>query len=94
LFNLFRNNKFCDAIIKTANGDHINVQKCVLMSNSVYFEKMFDKKNNENDQNSSYTLDIDSDVLHNLINYIYSGTLIQLNEENVMVMIFIFLYES
>lgn len=84
----------CDAIIKTADGDTIDVHKCVLMSNCMYFEKMFLEKSEENDQKCIHILDIDSDILHNLIDYIYTGTLIKIHEENVKVIIFIFLNVS
>jgi len=57
----------------------------------MYFEKLFHENSKENDQKCIHIQDIDSDILHNLINYIYSGTLIQIHEENVKVIIFIFL---
>lgn len=84
----------CDVTIKTADGGIIHVHKFVLMSNCVYFEKMFNEESKENDQKCIHILDIDSDILHHLIDYIYTGTLIQIHEENVKVIIFIFLNNS
>jgi len=93
-FLLFRNATLCDAIIKTADGDNIHAHKCILMSNCKYFEKMFLDKSEENDQKCIHILDIDSDILHNLIDYIYTGTFIQIHMENITVIIFILLNDS
>jgi len=60
----------------------------------MYFEKMFSEKSKDNDQKCIHILDIDSDILNNLIDYIYTGTLIQIHEENVEVIILIFLKDS
>lgn len=60
----------------------------------MYFEKMFSKEPKENDQKCIQILDIDSDILHNLIDYIYTGTLVHIHEESVEVIIFIFLNDS
>ena len=87
---LFRNATLCDFTIKTVDGDIIHVHKYVLMSNCMYFEKMFSEKSKDDDQKCIHLLDIDGDILHNLIDYIYTGTLIQIHEESVEVIIFIF----
>jgi len=60
----------------------------------MYFEQMFSEKSKDNDQNCIHILDIDSDILHALIDYIYTGTLIQIHEESVEVIIFIFFKDS
>lgn len=84
----------CDFTIKTIDGDIIHVHKYVLMSNCLYFEKMFSKEPKENDQKCIQILEIDSDILHNLIDYIYTGTLIHIHEESVEVIFFIYLNDS
>jgi len=60
----------------------------------MYFEKMFSEKSKENDLKCIQILDIDNDILHNLIDFIYTGTLIQIHEESVEVIIFIFVNDS
>jgi len=60
----------------------------------MYFEKRLSEKSEDNDQKCIHILDIDSDILNNLIDYIYTGTLIQIHEESVEVIIFIFLKDS
>jgi len=60
----------------------------------MYFEKMFSEKSKENDQNDIHIVNIDSDILHNLIDFIYTGTLIQIHEDSVKVIIFTLLNDS
>ncbi|XP_003240816.1 kelch-like protein 2 isoform X2 [Acyrthosiphon pisum] len=83
LNELRKNATLCDFTIKTVDGDIIHVHKYVLMSNCMYFEKMFSEKSKDDDQKCIHVLDIDGDILHNLIDYIYTGTLIQIHEESV-----------
>ncbi|XP_022179596.1 kelch-like protein 2 isoform X2 [Myzus persicae] len=83
LNELRKNATLCDVTLKTADGDTIQVHKCVLMSNCMYFEKMFSERSEENDQNCIHITDINSDILHNLIDYIYTGTLIPIHEDIV-----------
>lgn len=75
----------CDVTLKATDGDEIHAHKCVLASNSEYFEKMFTGGFKETNQKIICIEDISYDILRSLIDYIYAGILVTIDEENVEV---------
>lgn len=79
----------CDVILKTTggDGDEMYAHRCVIASNSEYFEKMFVGAE-ENGRKSIIHVDgVDNDALRHLIDFIYTGELVAIDAENVEVMI-------
>jgi len=85
---LFRDGTLCDVTLKSADGKEIHAHKCVLVSNSDYFEKLITGKFQEANQRVIQIQNINGVVLKNLIDYMYTGVLVSINEDNVDVMIF------
>jgi len=86
---LFRDDKLCDVILKSSDGKEINAHKCLLVSHSEYFERMFIGDFIESKQNIIHIKNISYEAMQHLIDFMYTGVLVKLNEDNVDVMIFI-----
>ncbi|XP_022176810.1 kelch-like protein 17 isoform X2 [Myzus persicae] len=77
-----------DITLKSTDGNEIRAHKCVLVSNSEYFEKMFIGRFQETTQDVIQIKDISSEVLQNLIDFMYTGVLVQINQDNIDEMLF------
>jgi len=88
---MFRNGTLCDVIIKSQDGNEINAHKCVLVSNSEYFDKMFTGTFQETTKDVVQINDISSNALNTLIDFMYTGESIAINSDNVDVNIFLFI---
>lgn len=85
----FRNEKLCDIILRTIDGDEIRAHKCVLTTYSEYFEKMFNGGFLESNKEVVFIKDISNAVLNDLIDFMYTGKLVTVNGDNVEVIIFL-----
>lgn len=76
----------------TADKLMIKAHRCVLASNSEYFKKLFIEKLMEVDQNTVYHIKyVTNTILRNLIDFIYTGTMVILNDANVeVILVFVF----
>lgn len=85
----------CDVTLKTEiDGEEIHAHRCVIASNSEYFEKMFVGGFKESNQKLIIIEGIDHTTLRHLIDFMYSGKLVAIDAENVEVMIFIYAKKS
>jgi len=87
-FCLFRGDIAWDITLKSADGKEIHAHKCVLASQSEYFETMFIGGFKETTQDVIQINDISSDVLKNVIDFMYTSELVPIEEDNVEVMNF------
>jgi len=79
----------CDVILKTADGDDgIYAHRCVIASNSEYFERMFIGAEDEG-KSTIRVEGINDDVLRRLIDFMYTGELSTVNADNVEVTVFV-----
>ena len=87
----FRNEKLCDVILKTVDGNEIHAHKFVLSTCSEYFEKMFNGDFLESAEDNEVIIikDISDAVLKDLIDFMYTGNLARIDGDNVEVMIFL-----
>jgi len=90
IFCLFRNdNGVWDVTLKSSDGVEMHAHKCVLASQSEYFEKMFTGGFLETTQDVIQIYDIRGRTLKNIIDFMYTGLLVSIGEHNVEVMIFL-----
>jgi len=85
----FSDAALCDVILKTADGvgDEMYVHRCVIASNSEYFEQMFVGAE-ENGRKSVVRVDgVGNDALRHLIDFIYTGELVTIDAGNVEVVV-------
>jgi len=85
---MFRDGTLCDVTIKSQDGKEIHAHKCVLVSNSEYFDKMFVGAFKETTQDVVQINDISSNALKNFIDFMYTGELVTIGSDNIDVMIF------
>ncbi|KAL5244905.1 hypothetical protein ACI65C_012315 [Semiaphis heraclei] len=78
----------CDVIIKSQDGNEIPAHKCVLVSNSEYFDKMFIGPFKETTQDVVQINGISSNALKNLIDFMYTGELVTIGSDNIDEMIY------
>jgi len=88
IFCLFSGDIAWDVTLKSADGKEIHAHKCVLSSHSEYFESMFIGGFKETTQDVIQINDISGDVLKNVIDFMYTGELVTIEEDNVEVMNF------
>ncbi|XP_060863406.1 kelch-like protein 17 isoform X2 [Metopolophium dirhodum] len=72
-----------DVTLKSTDGKEIHAHKCVLASQSEYFERMFIGGFKETTQDVIQINDISSDVLKIVIDFMYTGELVPIEEDNV-----------
>ncbi|XP_001945780.1 kelch-like protein 3 [Acyrthosiphon pisum] len=72
-----------DVTLKSPDGIEIHAHKCVLASQSEYFESMFIRGFKEATQDVIQINDISSDVLKKVIDFMYTGELVTIEEDNV-----------
>jgi len=77
-----------DVTLKSSDGKEIHAHKCVLASQSEYFESMFIGGFKETTQDVILIKDISSDILKNVIDFMYTGELVTIEEDNAEVMVF------
>lgn len=88
IFCLFRGDIAWDVTLKSTDGDEIHAHKCVLASQSEYFERMFVGGFREATQDVIQMNNISSVILNNIIDFMYTGVLVKIEKNNVLVMIF------
>lgn len=88
IFCLFSGDIAWDITLKSADGKEIHAHKCVLASQSGYFESMFIGGFKETTQDVIQINDISGDVLKVVIDFMYTGELVTIEEDNVEVMNF------
>jgi len=89
-FCSFRGDTVWDVTLKSADGKELHAHKCVLASQSEYFERMFIGGFRETTQDVIQINDISGDVLNNIIDFMYTGVLVKIEQDNVEVMIYLF----
>jgi len=72
---------FCDVTLDV-RGEHFQAHKIILASCSDYFHAMFNGNMRESQQKVVPIVGVDTDVMHLVLNFIYTGT-IQLHIDNV-----------
>lgn len=70
---LFETKKFSDAILSVADGKEIQVHKTILAARSPVFAAMFQHEMKELKNNHVKITDVDYEVLHELLKFIYTG---------------------
>ncbi|XP_044739264.1 speckle-type POZ protein-like [Chrysoperla carnea] len=70
---LFETKKFCDATLSVADGKEFQVHKTILAARSPIFAAMFDHEMEERKLNRVNITDIEYDILHELLKFIYTG---------------------
>ncbi|XP_023217171.1 uncharacterized protein LOC111619637 [Centruroides sculpturatus] len=73
---------FCDALLKSRDGEEFPVHKCIMAAYSYYFEILFINTMVREERQVFQLKDIDKEILQCIIDYIYCGK-IELNTENV-----------
>lgn len=89
IFCLFRDgNSGWDVTLKSSDGVEIHAHKCVLASQSEYFERMFTGGFIESTQDVIQIYDISGRILNDIIDFMYTGLMVTIAKHNVEVMIF------
>ncbi|KAL4122913.1 hypothetical protein QTP88_015164 [Uroleucon formosanum] len=73
-----------DVTLKSTDGDEIHAHKCVLASQSEYFERMFVGGFREATQDVIQMNNISSVILNNIIDFMYTGVLVKIEKNNVL----------
>ncbi|KAL5276773.1 hypothetical protein ACFFRR_002164 [Megaselia abdita] len=69
---LFLNPKHSDVTLKCKDGGNIKAHKIILISRSVFFEKMFNNENIESKSNEIH-FSFKTEVMRNVLEFLYSG---------------------
>jgi len=85
---LLRGDTEWDVTLKSTDGEELHAHKCVLASQSEYFESMFAGGFRETTQDVVQINDISGVILKNMIDFMYTGVLVKIEEDNALVMIF------
>jgi len=91
---MFRDGTLCDVTIKSQDGNEMRAHKCVLVSNSEYFDKMFIGPFKETTQDVVQINGISSNALKNFIDFMYTGELVKISSDNIDVIIFLFITQT
>ncbi|XP_044740015.1 speckle-type POZ protein-like, partial [Chrysoperla carnea] len=70
---LFETKKFYDVILSVADGKEFQVHKTILAARSPVFAAMFEHEMEERKLNRVNITDIDYEILHELLKFIYTG---------------------
>ncbi|XP_044731587.1 speckle-type POZ protein B-like [Chrysoperla carnea] len=70
---LFETKKFSDAILSVADGREVQVHKYILAARSPVFAAMFEHEMKELKDNHVKIIDVDYEILHELLQFIYTG---------------------
>ena len=72
--------RFSDVTLVTGDGKKIKAHRAILSARCTFFEKMFSIEMLEKDKTEIEILDIEFEMLEKVVEFIYSGTVQNLNK--------------
>ena len=86
LYSFYKEQKYCDVILKTSDEQKIQVHRVVLASASRYFDSLFAGKFREAESDEVVLPAVDGSIMNCLIEFAYTGN-IHIDAENVLALL-------